>query len=650
MIPLKDTGTSSNKGVRYKRPRNLKFLQLNFRRSETTWALTYQELTDAGQLPDIILAQDPPLSVALGKAGLPGFRKVSAQCGRLLNPQTTILIRDSLHFKTTRLFGPRVALAEITGVTGSVVIISAYIQHTSGDGIEDLRRAALWAKEHCPRIVIGMDSNGHSSLWGPEGTSPNTVGRMIEDIILECDLEVINDPDSPPTFISDRGERSWVDVTLASCSAALTIANWKVATNFFTGSDHHAISFTLAHHPVDQRTYRCKDWDKVDWQAFNEVVALKCRNKGLFSSSEILSELEVANTELSSERVERDVGALTEAIQEAIALHVPKKRICWASKPWWSPHLSELRSRMKNLKNRANRLNTDHDRGLYRRARKEFTREVKRAKAATWRKFCETVNRADMWSTLQKILKPRRTIQIPELQMGDGLWTNDDQDKARLLQDRFFPAPPTSPEFLSLTESRRQEVDSWLATGWGDFPEISNIEVHQKILEMRAISAPGMDGIMTKCLQKCENSVIPILRSIFNKVVRVGAHPTSWKVARVVPVPKPNGDSKLAKGYRPIALINTMSKVLEGIVSDRLSYFVETKHLLSDHQQGFRQSRSTELALWRFVNSATKALKERRRCISVALDIQAAYDSVDHTALLWKLRQLGVPKYLAAWT
>ena len=35
--------------------------------------------------------------------------------------------------------------------------------------------------------------------------------------------------------------------------------------------------------------------------------------------------------------------------------------------------------------------------------------------------------------------------------------------------------------------------------------------------------------------------------------------------------------------------------------------------------------------------------------MAVALDIQSAYDTVDHVALLWKLREKGVPRYLVAW-
>ena len=88
---------------------------------------------------------------------------------------------------------------------------------------------------------------------------------------------------------------------------------------------------------------------------------------------------------VSWEEAERLMTTLTEVLQGAIEELVPVKRVCWASKPWWSPHLSELRQRMRHLRNRADRLNTEHDMGLFRRARKAFTQEVKKAKAAAWR-------------------------------------------------------------------------------------------------------------------------------------------------------------------------------------------------------------------------------------------------------------------------
>ena len=103
--------------------------------------------------------------------------------------------------------------------------------------------------------------------------------------------------------------------------------------------------------------------------------------------------------------------------------------------------------------------------------------------------------------------------------------------------------------------------------------------------------------------------LIPILSELFQQMLQLGIHPASWKVARVLPIPKPGANLHSAKGYRPIALLNVLSKVMESLMKDRMSYILETGDLLSDCQQGFRQTRSTELALWRFVSSASMALK-----------------------------------------
>ena len=118
------------------------------------------------------------------------------------------------------------------------MILSAYLRHTIGEGLSDLARAIRWAKGRSPRVLLGMDGNGHSPWWGPPSTTTNPVGEMIENLILELDLEIVNNPDCPPTFLSDMGHRTWIDWTLATRSGALSLLDWTVDTRFLTGSDH----------------------------------------------------------------------------------------------------------------------------------------------------------------------------------------------------------------------------------------------------------------------------------------------------------------------------------------------------------------------------------------------------------------------------
>ena len=93
---------------------------------------------------------------------------------------------------------------------------------------------------------------------------------------------------------------------------------------------------------------------------------------------------------------------------------------------------------------------------------------------------------------------------------------------------------------------------------------------------------------MAQCLQASRSVIVPCLAELFQRMIELGVHPTSWKTARVLPVPKPGADLHAAKGYRPIALLNVLSKVMESLMKDRMSYVLETRNLLSTCQQGFR--------------------------------------------------------------
>ena len=85
------------------------------------------------------------------------------------------------------------------------MFISAYIRHTSGEGVNQLSNAIAKASTMSPFVFVGMDSNGHSPLWGPEGTKLDRIGESVEEALCEGGLLVLNSQDSPPTFCSDLG-------------------------------------------------------------------------------------------------------------------------------------------------------------------------------------------------------------------------------------------------------------------------------------------------------------------------------------------------------------------------------------------------------------------------------------------------------------
>ena len=186
--------------------KGVSFMQMNFRQSETTWILCQQELLDRNLRPDVILVQDPPFSVCVGKNVFRGYRLLRP--GPHESCHVVILVRDCIRFRSARPFGCRVVGVELVGCEGPMLALSAYLRPSTGEGLLDLDRALRWAKRRSPRVIVGMDGNGHSPWWGPPGTLANPVGEMIENLILELDLEIVNCPNCPPTFVSNMGHRT----------------------------------------------------------------------------------------------------------------------------------------------------------------------------------------------------------------------------------------------------------------------------------------------------------------------------------------------------------------------------------------------------------------------------------------------------------
>ena len=115
------------------------FMQMNFRSSETTWILCQQELLDRQMQPDVILIQDPPFSVCMGKNIFRGYRAIRPVSHGPCH--VAILIREGLRFQAARPFGRRVVGVELKGNEGPVMILSAYLRHTTGEGLSDLAKA-----------------------------------------------------------------------------------------------------------------------------------------------------------------------------------------------------------------------------------------------------------------------------------------------------------------------------------------------------------------------------------------------------------------------------------------------------------------------------------------------------------------------------
>ena len=110
---------------------------------------------------------------------------------------------------------------------------------------------------------------------------------------------------------------------------------------------------------------------------------------------------------------------------------------------------------------------------------------------------------------------------------------------------------------------------------------------------------------------------------------------------------KPLGD---ASSYRPICLLDTMGKLLEEMILQRLQGHMVRENGLSENQFRFRKGRSTDDAIQPMVDIATKARrgtgKHKGSCALISIDIRNAFNTARWNICIEAMVQKMVPDYL----
>ena len=236
------------------------------------------------------------------------------------------------------------------------------------------------------------------------------------------------------------------------------------------------------------------------------------------------------------------------------------------------------------------------------------------------------------WTTLKSSIFGSDS-SMPPLMTSSGAVSNAPRDRSELLSDVF----------------KSKQCSDTLELPPTCFPEASlkrfalkSKEIHKLLSDLDPHGGLDSNGLLPIFLKKNSAFLAPKLAVVFRILIRSGDFPQIWRSANVTPIPKSSPPSIYPEDYRPISITPCISKVFERVVSARLVKYVEDSHLVPDGQFAYRKGLGTCDALLSLVGSFQSHLDKNKESCAVSLDFSAAFDRINHRALIYKLRSIGI--------
>ena len=173
-------------------------------------------------------------------------------------------------------------------------------------------------------------------------------------------------------------------------------------------------------------------------------------------------------------------------------------------------------------------------------------------------------------------------------------------------------------------------------------------DINEVISEVDTSKSSAIDNINSMVLKDALTALVPYITKIYNASLRNATFPKAWKFGTVVPIPKQDNITEVTN-LRPISLLPMPGKLLEKMVCNRLKQYLETNHILSECQFGFRKGMSTSNAISSLLDEIYNNLNNCKTTFAVFLDLKKAFDTVSHNVLYYKLSQIGLSDHSITW-
>ena len=520
-----------------------------------------------------------------------------------------LMIRNGLKYKHEPIDGPEEVECITINRTRFIVVYST----PPGNVGETL--TAIEANMDDNTIILGDFNARHPEIDG--GSVENGRGREIAEWMEQVELISLNKTYQPgvTTRVAANGSGSPIDLVLVNRDK---VDHHRLQVDpEDLESDHRMVIGTTKTERME-RTKPSFAWKRVP------------QNSEEYRTYFLEKREQISNAITAIERSRSDAQAKVNEAWAMVRAHIIyAARAFVGATPrgprrhfWWNEEIQKLIQRRHRATERETK-------AAY---KTKIRKAIRESKKRCWEAMIEKIHLQEtnlMWSTVKKVTgrsKRREKSSLVELDLFAERWQAD----------------PTAPDVELqhyLLEERNED-------------EFTEEEFKRAWKKRKNGRAAGPDEITTEMLKAGGHGLFKICHDLINMIWRSGEFPSDWRDGNIIPLFK-KGSKKEAANYRPITLLNTMAKIYEAVILERLNCEVDERKLLDDYQAGFRNGRSTTTNVM-IITEVIRERKANKKTTQLAyLDISGAYDSVSRLGLRNVLAeaQVGVRmhKALTSW-
>jgi Reverse transcriptase (RNA-dependent DNA polymerase) len=175
---------------------------------------------------------------------------------------------------------------------------------------------------------------------------------------------------------------------------------------------------------------------------------------------------------------------------------------------------------------------------------------------------------------------------------------------------------------------------------------LSLVDVYCQIEKGKSTLSCGPDGVPSFFVKQCICTISTPLYLLFNISLQLGVFPLYWKNAFIRPIYK-SGERQNIVNYRGISIPSFIPKLLDGLVTAQISW--HCRNIFVDEQHGFLSGRSTVTNLMLYQKNILDAFEKRCQVHSIYTDFSKAFDRVNHSLLINKLKCIGFDGSFLSW-